>query len=70
METTKELREKSEKELDEQITMLEKKITDLYFSVRLGKQKDVREPRRLRKKLAIMKTVLNEKKTKLSTKAE
>ncbi len=56
-----ELRKKNLEELRKMASDLEKKIADEYFDMRMGKEKDVRKPRNLRRELAILMTIIKEK---------
>lgn len=58
------LRKKTAEELRKMSVELERKISDAAFDVRMGKAKDIREPRALRKQLAVIMTIINEKKVK------
>ena len=57
----KELRTKEMSELEAAREKLEEEISDRYLDMRTGKEKDVRKPRRLRKDLAQLKTIIAEK---------
>lgn len=57
----KELREKKIEELREMEKELRSEISDEYFSMRMGQKEDVREPRKMRKDLARLLTVIKEK---------
>jgi ribosomal protein L29 len=60
----KELRAKSVDELEKMKTTLEAEVVEAYFEMRTGKVKNVRKPRMLRKSLALLLTIINEKKEK------
>lgn len=63
-----ELRKKELKELEEMEAKLGDEIVASYLDVRIGKEKNVRKPRRLRKDMALLKTIIEEKtEAKLST---
>jgi ribosomal protein L29 len=56
-----ELRDKEYKDVEKAVADLEQKVKDVYFDMRLGKVKNVRQPKMLRKQLAVAKTILKEK---------
>lgn len=56
------LREKSTKELENQIQELKLKIADLRIQLTTGKLKDTRSIGRLRKEIAVIKMIITEKK--------
>ena len=58
---SKELRTKDMTELESTRQKLEVEIGDSYMDMRTGKEKDVRKPRRLRKDLAQLNTIIVEK---------
>jgi ribosomal protein L29 len=57
----KEIRAKTRVELIKIREKLEKDIQDAYFEMRTGKLEDVRKPRRMRRELAVLNTVIKEK---------
>ena len=57
----KEIRKKEMKEMIEMREKLEGEISDEYFAVRTGKENNVRKPRRMRKDLAVLNTIIAEK---------
>ncbi len=59
---TKELRQKSEKELQKLLQELRERLRKLRFDLVSGKVKNVREIRQTRKDIARILTILNERK--------
>lgn len=59
--SVEDFRKKRIEELRELRTKLEKDISEEYFSVRTGKETNVRKPRLMRKDLAVLNTVITEK---------
>jgi len=59
---TKELRQKSEKELQKLLQGLRERLRKLRFDLVSGKVKNVREIRQTRKDIARILTILNERK--------
>lgn len=57
----KDLREKKLEELKKIEEKLRQELTDSYFEMRMGKLQNVREPRKTRKDLAVLLTVIKEK---------
>lgn len=57
----KELKQKTIEELIKLKDTVVGEVNDAYFEMRTGKLKNVRKPRLLRKKLAMVQTVLQEK---------
>jgi len=66
----KDVRGTTEKDLQEKLSDLEKNVIDAYFDMRMGKVKNVRKPRQLRKDVAVLKTVLAEKSSEKKGKAK
>lgn len=65
----KELREKTIEQLRKEQVALSEKVRDSSLDMRLGKMKNLREPRLLRKQLAVVDTIIREKElSKLSEK--
>lgn len=60
--TKKEMREKKLEELIKHRDELETNVRDTYFDMRLGKVANLRKPRLLRKELALVNTIIREKK--------
>ena len=58
---TQDLRKKSLEDLEKDAKKLDQEIGDIYLEMRMGKQKDLREPRKMRKDLARLYTVMKEK---------
>jgi ribosomal protein L29 len=58
----RDLRKKELNELQEMEQKLEDSVIESYLDIRTGKEDDVRKPRRKRKDLAVLKTVISEKK--------
>lgn len=64
----RDLRKKELSELQDMEQKLEDSIIGSYLDIRTGKEDDVRKPRRKRKELAVLKTVITEKnRAKLSS---
>jgi len=61
------LREKSVKELEKQIQDLKLKIADFKMQLATGKLKDTASIRRARKEIAVIKTIIGEKKISRNT---
>ncbi|MGB9680729.1 MAG: 50S ribosomal protein L29 [Minisyncoccia bacterium] len=58
----KELRKKSDQELEELLKSSQKKLTDLKINYSLGKLKNAQEIKLLKKDIARVLTILNERK--------
>ncbi|MBN2100882.1 50S ribosomal protein L29 [Candidatus Dojkabacteria bacterium] len=57
-----ELRSKKTEELEKMVKEMEDEVSKLYLDLRMGKVQNVREPRSKRKELAVLKTIIEEKK--------
>ena len=57
----KELRKKPMEELEKMRETLETEVGDAYFEMRTGKLKNVRKPKMLRRNLAKVQTIIQEK---------
>jgi len=67
----KELKKKELKELKKVTEKKRSEVSQAYLDMRMGKVKNVRSPRRLRKDLAVMYTITREKElNKLSVKSK
>ncbi len=56
-----ELRKKDEKELKKDLELLKEKLSNLYFKVAANKLKNVKEIKYIKKDIARILTILNEK---------
>jgi large subunit ribosomal protein L29 len=61
MDKTKDLRQKSNEELNQLLSESQKKLRELRFNLASGKVKNVRSVRALKKDIARILTILNEK---------